>query len=100
MLGHAFERLGLHRVGLTVFSYNLRAIRAYEKAGFRIEGRLREAIQRDGATSTRSRWASSPGSGSPRTTAGTAPALHSYRGRRDRSLADEQHRPCGGGRAA
>ena len=26
----------------------MRAIRAYEKAGFRIEGRLREAIQRDG----------------------------------------------------
>lgn len=48
MLGHAFERLGLHRVGLTVFSYNVRAIRAYEKAGFRIEGRLREAILRDG----------------------------------------------------
>ncbi len=48
MLQHAFERLGLHRVGLAVFSYNTRAIRAYEKAGFRIEGRLREAIQRDG----------------------------------------------------
>lgn len=48
MLGHAFERLGLHRVGLTVFSYNMRAIRAYEKAGFRIEGRLRDAILRDG----------------------------------------------------
>jgi RimJ/RimL family protein N-acetyltransferase len=48
MLGHAFERLGLHRVGLSVFSYNLRAIRAYEKAGFRIEGRLREAITREG----------------------------------------------------
>lgn len=47
MLAHAFERLGLHRVGLSVFSYNLRAIRAYEKAGFRIEGRLREAILRD-----------------------------------------------------
>jgi len=48
MLGHAFERLGLHRVGLTVFSYNARAIRAYEKAGFRLEGRLRDAILRDG----------------------------------------------------
>jgi RimJ/RimL family protein N-acetyltransferase len=48
MLEHAFERLGLHRVGLSVFSYNLRAIRAYEKAGFRIEGRHREAILRDG----------------------------------------------------
>lgn len=48
MLGHAFERLGLHRVGLTVFSFNARAIRAYEKAGFRAEGRLREAVQREG----------------------------------------------------
>lgn len=47
MLSHAFERLALHRVGLTVFSYNMRAIRAYEKAGFRIEGRLRDAIMRD-----------------------------------------------------
>ena len=48
MVGHAFERLGLHRVGLTVFSYNVRAISAYEKAGFSIEGKLRDAIQRDG----------------------------------------------------
>lgn len=48
MLEHAFERLGLNRVGLTVFAFNARAIRAYEKAGFRVEGRLREAIQRDG----------------------------------------------------
>jgi RimJ/RimL family protein N-acetyltransferase len=47
MLEHAFERLGLHRVGLSVFSYNERAIRAYEKAGFVIEGRLRDAILRD-----------------------------------------------------
>jgi RimJ/RimL family protein N-acetyltransferase len=48
MLGHAFERLGLHRVGLSVFSFNTRAIRSYEKVGFRVEGRLRDAILRDG----------------------------------------------------
>jgi RimJ/RimL family protein N-acetyltransferase len=48
MLELAFERLGLHRVGLSVFAFNLRAIRAYQKAGFREEGRLREAIVRDG----------------------------------------------------
>ncbi|CAN5574602.1 MAG: GNAT family N-acetyltransferase [Chloroflexi bacterium] len=48
MLEHAFERLELHRVGLSVFSFNQRAIRAYQKAGFVVEGRLREAIHRDG----------------------------------------------------
>jgi RimJ/RimL family protein N-acetyltransferase len=48
MLEHAFERLGLHRVGLSVFDFNQRAMRAYEKAGFREEGRSREAILRDG----------------------------------------------------
>lgn len=47
MLWLAFERIGLHRVGLTVFSFNERAVRSYEKAGFRIEGRAREAIARD-----------------------------------------------------
>lgn len=48
MLWLAFERFGLHRVGLSVFAFNERAIRSYEKAGFRTEGRLRESIQRDG----------------------------------------------------
>ena len=48
MLELAFERIGLHRVGLSVFGFNTRAIRAYEKAGFRHEGREREAILRDG----------------------------------------------------
>jgi RimJ/RimL family protein N-acetyltransferase len=49
MVRHAFEVLGLHRVGLSVFEFNGRAIRAYEKAGFREEGRSREAVWRDGA---------------------------------------------------
>ena len=48
MLTHAFTQLGLHRVGLTVFEYNERALRSYEKSGFVIEGRAREAIFRDG----------------------------------------------------
>lgn len=48
MLQLAFERIGLHRVGLSVFSFNERAIRSYQKAGFRVEGRAREAIARDG----------------------------------------------------
>lgn len=48
MLEHAFVHLGLHRIGLSVFAFNERAIRSYEKAGFRVEGRLREAIVREG----------------------------------------------------
>ncbi len=40
----AFEGLGLHRLELDVFSFNPRAIRAYEKAGFRREGVRREAV--------------------------------------------------------
>jgi RimJ/RimL family protein N-acetyltransferase len=49
MLRLAFERIGLHRVALSVFSFNERAIRSYRKAGFRLEGRAREAIAREGA---------------------------------------------------
>ena len=48
MLAHAFTRLGLHRVALTVFEFNARAMRSYEKCGFVVEGRAREAILRDG----------------------------------------------------
>ncbi len=49
MLEHAFGTLHLHRVGLAVFAFNERAIRAYEKVGFAHEGRAREAIWRGGA---------------------------------------------------
>jgi len=48
MLWLAFERIGLHRVALSVFSFNERAIRSYERAGFELEGRARDAIMRDG----------------------------------------------------
>jgi len=44
----AFIELNLRRVTLTVFEYNPRAIRSYEKTGFRHEGRLRGALLRDG----------------------------------------------------
>ena len=48
MLAHAFETLHLHRVALSVFEFNERAIRSYQRCGFLIEGRAREAIWRDG----------------------------------------------------
>jgi RimJ/RimL family protein N-acetyltransferase len=48
MLGHAFDTLRLHRIALSVFEFNERAIRAYRRCGFKVEGRAREAIWRDG----------------------------------------------------
>jgi RimJ/RimL family protein N-acetyltransferase len=48
MLDHAFGTLSLHRIGLSVFSFNERAIRSYLSVGFVTEGRAREAIWRDG----------------------------------------------------
>jgi RimJ/RimL family protein N-acetyltransferase len=48
LLGHAFKELGLNRVGLSVFEFNEVAISAYEKLGFKREGRLRQALRRDG----------------------------------------------------
>lgn len=41
-LGYGFERLGLHRISLDVFSFNPRARRVYDKLGFVTEGVLRE----------------------------------------------------------
>lgn len=42
LLGWAFEALDLHLVELWSLAENGRAIRAYEKCGFRVDGRLRE----------------------------------------------------------
>jgi len=43
LLDFAFKEMNLHRVFLQVFDFNERAIRCYEKLGFRHEARLREA---------------------------------------------------------
>ncbi len=48
LLRFAFRELNLHRLQLTVFSYNTRAIHLYEKIGFKREGVYREALLRDG----------------------------------------------------
>ena len=49
VVAHALEEVGLHRVSLGVYAFNARARRAYEKCGFREEGRLRDALLHDGA---------------------------------------------------
>ncbi len=43
LLRYGFEELALHRIGLEVYAHNLRAQRAYEKAGFVLEGKRRES---------------------------------------------------------
>ena len=42
---YAFEVIGLHRLSLRVLASNARAIRCYEKCGFRHEGRERESAR-------------------------------------------------------
>ena len=48
VLQYGFLEVNLRRVTLTVFEYNPRAIRSYEKVGFQHEGRLRKLLHRDG----------------------------------------------------
>ncbi|MCA1056421.1 GNAT family N-acetyltransferase [Rossellomorea aquimaris] len=48
LMAFAFSELNLHRIQLTVFSYNDPAIRLYESLGFIKEGSFREFLQRDG----------------------------------------------------
>lgn len=48
VIDYAFNELNMHRVYLQVFSFNERAIGLYQKLGFIEEGRLREALYRDG----------------------------------------------------
>ena len=49
LLRHAFGEMGLHRIGIRVLAYNKRAIRAYEKCGFIVEGRERETAYVNGS---------------------------------------------------
>ena len=47
-LNFAFNELNLHRIQLTVFSYNAAALALYNKLGFTHEGTYRQFLQRDG----------------------------------------------------
>ncbi len=45
---HAFETLGLRRLFLLVMARNTAAIRVYDRCGFRVEGRLKQHVVKDG----------------------------------------------------
>ena len=49
MLKHGFEDLNLNRIYLYVYETNPRAMKAYEAAGFKREGVMREAIYKNGS---------------------------------------------------
>jgi RimJ/RimL family protein N-acetyltransferase len=40
--------MNINKVNLNVYSFNERAIASYVKCGFKVEGRLRQRIFRDG----------------------------------------------------
>jgi RimJ/RimL family protein N-acetyltransferase len=48
LVDFCFKEINLNRIQLGVFSFNKRAIRCYEKVGFRTEGVLRQEIYRQG----------------------------------------------------
>ena len=45
---YVFSELGLERLTLGLHEYNPRALRSYEKCGFRLEGRTRKDVLREG----------------------------------------------------
>ena len=48
VLKHGFQTLNMNRIALDVYEPNHRAIRAYEKAGFVLEGRKRQGMYKNG----------------------------------------------------
>ncbi len=67
LLNYGFETLNLNRIALDVYETNPRAIRSYEKAGFVLEGRKRQAMYKHGEyidilvmSILRSEWESQP----------------------------------------
>ncbi|OQY09032.1 MAG: GNAT family N-acetyltransferase [Marinitoga sp. 4572_148] len=48
LVDFVFNEMNMNKVKLHVFSFNKRAIKSYEKVGFKVEGVLREQIFREG----------------------------------------------------
>lgn len=47
-ISYVFNELGMERLSLGLHEYNPRALRSYEKCGFRLEGRTRKDLMREG----------------------------------------------------
>ena len=45
---YAFDELALNKIELAVWEFNVRALRTYQRAGFVVEGRRRDAVFHDG----------------------------------------------------
>ncbi len=48
LVNFIFNEMNLHKISLTTYGFNKRAIRSYEKVGFKVEGVLKENIYREG----------------------------------------------------
>jgi len=48
MVDHAFTSSDVHRIELEVYAFNARAMHVYERVGFVVEGRRRDALVFDG----------------------------------------------------
>ena len=48
LVNFIFSEMNLHKVSLLTYGFNKRAIRSYEKVGFKVEGVLKENIYREG----------------------------------------------------
>ncbi len=48
LINMMFNEMNLNKVGLEVFSFNEAAIKCYKKLGFKVEGRLRQELFREG----------------------------------------------------
>ncbi|QTA37754.1 GNAT family N-acetyltransferase [Thermosipho ferrireducens] len=48
LVNFIFNEMNINKVRLDVYSFNKRAIKSYEKVGFKVEGILREEIFREG----------------------------------------------------
>lgn len=46
ILNYAFDELGFNRITSEVYSFNVRAIKLFEKLGFRHESRIRENVRK------------------------------------------------------